>query len=641
MNRASSSSLPPVVRLFEEAVRLQQHGRLREASERHEQVLRQAPDHLGSLQLLGIIHARQGRPERGLTLLRKAVERHPSAADAHNNTGMILHAMNRDVEAVAHYERALAINPRYAVAYNNMGIALAGLGQHDEAISSYRHALRLQPCYAEASNNLGSSLWAMQRSAEAAELFKAALAARPGFHEARMNLGLALAALDRPDEAIAELRAVLRAQPNHAVAHRNLADLLIRLNRHADAVAHLAKACDLQPGNAANHARKGVALQEMGRIDEARQCYERAIAIEPRCVRHYANLANATRMTSNNPHFAAMLALAEDTPSLSVGEKIDLGFALGKSFADIGEHALSFDYLLRANALKRQHSGYDEARTLRPIERARELFTPELMGRHEGAGNPSPVPIFIVGMPRSGSTLVEQILASHPLVAAAGEVMVFPQAMRAAGVHTKARPFPDGVPDVTGAQLRDVADRYLTAMLTLRAGAPRVTDKMLFNFECAGLIHLALPNARIIHMCRDPIDTCLSCFSLDFVSSPQMYDLAELGRYYRAYSALMRHWRDLLPPGVMLEVQYEDLVFDLESHARRIVAHCGLEWDPACLAFHETQRPIRTYSFAQVRQPVYRSSVGRWRPPADALRPLLDALAMPNLAADPRNEPLQ
>jgi hypothetical protein len=353
-------------------------------------------------------------------------------------------------------------------------------------------------------------------------------------------------------------------------------------------------------------------------------------------------------MTSDNPHLAAMLALASDSSSLSVAEQIDLGFALGKSFADIGEPARSFEYLLQANALKRRHSDYDEARMLGPLERAHTVFTPELMRRHAGAGNPSPVPIFIVGMPRSGSTLVEQILATHPLVFAAGEVLAFRQAMRAAGVHTTARPFPDSVTDLTGTELRDMADRYLTAIHammrdgaehTLHARTQRVTDKMLFNFRCVGLIHLALPNARIIHTCRDPIDTCMSCFSLDFLSSPQMCDLGEMGRYYRAYSELMRHWRDLLPAGVMLDVHYEDLVLDLESHAQRIVAHCGLDWDPACLAFHETQRPVRTNSFAQVRQPVYRSSVGRWRPPPDALRPLLDALGPELATRHPRQPP--
>ncbi|HVC60907.1 MAG TPA: sulfotransferase [Acetobacteraceae bacterium] len=639
--------MQPIARIFEEAVRLQQRGRVREAAGRHEMVLRQDPYHLGSLQLLGVIHAQQGRLEQALALLGKAVERHPSASDAHNNIGMILQAMDRNADAVAHYEKALAINPRYAVACNNMGIALASLDRHDEAIASYRRALTIQPRYPEAMNNLGSALQATQQYPEAAGQLAAALALRPDFHEARMNLGMVLAAMNRLDDAIAELRAVLRARPDDFVAHLNLAGLLQGMNRHDDALVHYTRARDARPGDAAAEAGLGVALLEMGRIDAARQCFERALSIDPRHARYYANLANTLRFTHDNRHLAAMLALTQDRSSLADEQQIFLDFSLGKALADIGEHERSFQHLVRANALKRQ-SGYDEARMLGPVERAHHVFTPALMRRHEGAGHPSPVPIFIVGMPRSGSTLVEQILASHPLVFAAGEVLAFRQAMRAAGAHTRTQPFPDSVPSLTDPQIRDVAARYLTAMQAMvpadahpapRSGTQRITDKMLFNFRCVGLIHLAFPNARIIHTCRNPIDTCLSCFALNFLNSPQMYDLGELGRYYRAYTELMQHWRSLLPPGVMLDVHYEDMVADFEPQARRMIAHCGLEWDPACLAFHTTQRPVKTLSVAQVRQPVYRSSVGRWRPRDDLLRPLLDALGPALVAGHPRQPP--
>lgn len=626
-------------------MRLQHRGRLGEAAQYHEAVLRQTADHLGSLQLLGIIHAQQGSPERALALLFRAVERHPSASDAHNNLGMVLQSVNRSTEAVAHYEKALTINPRYSVACNNLGIALDALRRHDAAIASYRRALTLQPGYVEALNNLGAALMATQRDAEAAEQFTAALALRPDYHEARMNLGLALAALNRPADALAELRAVLSAQPNHAMAHRNLAELLQRQNCHADALVHYTRACDLQPESASHQVAKGIVLQELGRIAEARHCYERAIAIEPRCIRHYANLVSTTRMTASNPHLAAMLALARDMSSLTADEQIELNFALGKALAEIGEPARAFDRVLQANALKRQQSGYDEARMLGPIERVRQIFTPEVMRRHAGGGNPSRVPIFIVGMPRSGSTLVEQILASHPLVFGAGEVVAFRNTMRAAGVHTEALPFPHSVPGMTGAQLRDVGDRYLAAMQAMipddldpaqRARIQRITDKMLYNFRSVGLINLALPNARIIHTCRDPIDTCMSCFSLHFVNNPQMYELGELGRYYRAYTELMAHWRDVLPPDAMLDVHYEDLVADLEPNARQIIAHCRLDWDAACLSFHDTNRLVRTHSSVQVRQPVYRSSVGRWRPNEAVLQPLLDALGSELAAGHPR-----
>jgi hypothetical protein len=224
-------------------------------------------------------------------------------------------------------------------------------------------------------------------------------------------------------------------------------------------------------------------------------------------------------------------------------------------------------------------------------------------------------------MPRSGTTLVEQMLASHPLVHGAGELMEFEAAVAALdGLG--------GVPaDIDGAALRRIGAGYVARVRALAPQALRITDKMPGNFRFAGLIHLALPNARIIHLRRDPIDTCLSCFSILFGGDqPFTYHLGELGRYYRAYAALMDHWRSVLPPEVMLDVHYEELVGDFEPQARRILTHCRLDWDQACAEFYNTERPVHTASAAQVRQPVYQTSVGRWRPADETLRPLLAAL---------------
>jgi hypothetical protein len=230
-------------------------------------------------------------------------------------------------------------------------------------------------------------------------------------------------------------------------------------------------------------------------------------------------------------------------------------------------------------------------------------------------------------MPRSGSTLVEQILASHPKIFGAGELNDFGTAVARLGDRARA-PFPELVRAMSEEDLRQLGTNYLDATTALAPEAARITDKMPFNFHFVGLIHLALPHARIIHTRRDPVDTCLSCFSTLFTAGqPYGYDLGELGRYYRGYAALMQHWRNVLPNGVMLEVQYEELVDDLEDQARRLVAHCGLDWDETCLAFHKTQRPVLTASATQVRQPIYKSAVGRWRVYEEFLGPLTRALA--------------
>jgi hypothetical protein len=224
-------------------------------------------------------------------------------------------------------------------------------------------------------------------------------------------------------------------------------------------------------------------------------------------------------------------------------------------------------------------------------------------------------------MARSGTSLVEQILASHPKVFGAGELKTL--------MDSVATPFPDVISSIGGQGLREIGAKYVAEIRRLSPNAERIVDKMPANYRFAGLIHLALPNARIIHVCRNPLDTCFSCFSILFGGEQRYsYDLGELGRYYRCYEKLMEHWRRVLPPGVMLEVEYEKLIEDLEGEARRVIAHCDLEWDAACLSFHETERPVRTASAQQVRQPVYRSSIGRWRPYARPLSPLIEALGV-------------
>jgi hypothetical protein len=319
--------------------------------------------------------------------------------------------------------------------------------------------------------------------------------------------------------------------------------------------------------------------------------------------------------------------------TLDDDEQILFHFALAKALSDLGQHEEAFGHLLTANALKRSTFAYDEAATLDALEQMRLVFTPEFIASHCGAGQPSQLPIFIVGMPRSGSTLVEHILASHRGVFGGGERADFTAAMKNVGLDV-------GAPDFLGLcarldrdRLERLGDDYLSRLRSAAdaAGttdAERITDKMLANYCFAGLIHLALPNARIIHTRRDPIDTCMSCFSKLFAAEiPYAYEFGEFGRYYRAYDALMTHWRAVLPPGAILNVQYEELVSDFEPQARRILAHCGLDWDPACLLFYRTERPVRTASVVQVRQPIYQSSVGRWRPAPEYLRPLLDGLA--------------
>jgi hypothetical protein len=330
-------------------------------------------------------------------------------------------------------------------------------------------------------------------------------------------------------------------------------------------------------------------------------------------------------------------ALARDPSGLAADERIELSFALSKALADVQRHDEAFGHLLAGNALKRARTPYDETATLAGFERIRDAFAPERMRGPEGAGDPSPVPVFIVGMPRSGTTLVEQILASHPAVFGAGELPDLQARIeRLTGEPVASPAFAAKAASLSAPALARLGAEYSAGVQALAPEARRVVDKTTANFRFLGLIHRALPNARILHLCRDPVDTGFSCFAQLFAQGQAFtYDLAELGRYYRAFAALMAHWRRVLPREAMLEVRYEAVVVDLEREARRIVAHCGLDWDAACLRFDRTERPVRTASAVQVRRPIYRSAIGRWRPYREGLQPLFEALGLDPSGRDP------
>jgi tetratricopeptide (TPR) repeat protein len=550
----------------------------------------------------------------------------------------VLLALNRLEDAVAGYERALALDPDHAEANFGLASTFHALRRHEDAIASYEKALAIDPDYAEANYGIATTLQALNRDDRAIPFYEAALAIDPNYAEANHGLATALQALKRDEEAILFYERALAIDPNYAQAHHGLATALQALNRHDEAIRFYT-AVAVERGHAMAHNHLGIALEEVGRLDEARLAFEQAIALEPRRAEFYFNLFRIWKTSPGDPHLAALEDLAQHLEKLPEEDQIQIHFALGKTLADVGETQRSFRHYLEGNALKRRRVAYDEAAVLRVLDRTRAVFTAELMRAKQGQGDPSEFPVFIIGMPRSGSTLVEQILASHPRVFGAGERLDLRDALNSFGAASEVSlPFPERFLVATGDELRALGADYLDRLKTALPASPgdrqRITDKMPANFRLAGLIHLVLPNARIIHTCRDPVDTCLSCFSTLFTADqPFTYDLGELGRYYRAYSSLMEHWRRVLPEGVMLDLQYEELVADFEPQARRIIAHCGLEWDDACLAYDKTARAVKTASSAQIRQPIYRSSVGRWRPDTDMLKPLLDGLG-PDLAGD-------
>jgi tetratricopeptide (TPR) repeat protein len=608
-----------------------QQGRNSEALDYFSAALKVKPTDVAALSNFGLVHALLGQLEEALASYDRALAFKPDYAAALsllNKRGNVLRRLKRPEEALASYDRALALKPNYADALNNRGNALYELNRPAEALASYDKALVIRPDNAETLHNRGNVLSDLNRPAEALASYDRALALKPNYADALNNRGNALSDLNRPVEALASYDKALALQPDYVGALNNRGNALRRLNRQVEALASYDKALALKPDYIDAYDNKGVVLTELGRFNEASIAFEWAIKFAPKRTRSFFRLTSSKRLALGDTHLRAMEELARDMPLLNTEEQIHLHFALAKALADIGDQERSFRHLLDGNALKRKQTAYDEAATLWDLERMRAALTGQIMRREEGSGERSSVPVFVLGMPRSGSTLIEQILASHPKVFAAGEIDDFVKAVvELYGTAGGALPLPEALSRMSGEQLRQLGASYVGRIKGLAPTAERIVDKLPGNFLFTGLIHLALPNARIIHTRRDVIDTCLSCFSQLFAKNhPYSYDLAELGRYYQGYDALMAHWRGVLPENVMLEVQYEEVVADLEGQARRIVAHCGLEWDARCLDFHKTERSVRTASATQVRQPIYQSSVGRWRAYEAFLGPLLAEL---------------
>jgi len=643
---------------LQEAVVLDRRGNVTAAMAGYQQVLAREPGNIDALFLLGRAHCQQGKFEVGAEFLRKAVSLNPNYGQAHNLLGMALARLGRPLDALACFERALASDPRFERALLNKADTLDALGHHAEALAEYDRALMVNATNVVTWCNRGTALEALGRDADAAESFERALALNPNLPEVYFNLANALQRLQRFDEAVRHYRRAIALQPNLARAFANLgralasldrwqeaADsytqalklgansaeihyamgiILWRFDRYEGALASFDKALAIDPNDADTLNKKGRLLLALGRPDEASALLDRAIAVNPGRIGNYLTLSRMKRFTPGDPELAAMEKLLVGIESRPADDQIELHFALGKAYGEIGSHELSFRHLLKGNALKRGQIVYNEPAAIEYLDRISRVFTPELLHRKSGHGNPSTQPIFIVGMPRSGSTLIEQILASHPQVYGAGEREDFKQALIKV---TGPANYPNVVPTLTPVQLDELGSAYLAGIRLSAQDAARFTDKSLGNYFYAALIRLALPNARIIHARRDPIDTCFSCFAILFQDGQNFtYDLSELGRFYCAYERLMEHWRQVLPKDAMLEVQYEQVVEDIETQARRILSYCGLPWDDACLSFHKSNRPVHTASAAQVRRPLYRSSVGRWHPYREQLQPLLKAL---------------
>jgi tetratricopeptide (TPR) repeat protein len=603
-------------------------GRIDEAVSHGQRAVVLDPQSARAHSNLGIALFEQGELESALAEQDRAIALDDSFAQAHSNRGNALQALKRLSEAEPCYRRALELRPDFPDALNNLGTCLRELGKFREAESVYRRALVIQPNDPDTLDNLALALRDLGEFDGAADLLARAVAIAAQDERFLVHYGSVLLSLDKQAEAARIIKQAMALNPGNHETLSLMSRVELERGHTDDAIAFCKRAIALRPDYADAHNNLGIALREGGQIQQAEAAFTEAARLRPEMCGVYHNLSDVKRFTADDAHLAVMETL-DARDNLAFDERMNLDYALGKAYADIKDYRRSFAHLLKANAARRATVSYDESASIGLFERIKSTFTAEMIQARSGLGDPSRRPIFIIGMPRSGTTLVEQILASHPAVHGAGELpLIHDIAWNVRGAENEWIGYPDFAPLLDEGWLKRFGREYLDRLSKIAPQGERVTDKMPANYYYAGLIHLALPNSVIIHCRRDPADTCVSCFSMLFArEQTHTYDLAELGRYYRRYQDLMSHWHHVLPPRRMLDVVYEDVVADMESQARQLLDHCGLPWDPRCLDFHRNSRTIRTASASQVRKPIYTTSVSRWRVYEEYLAPLLEALA--------------
>jgi len=609
---------------LEQALHYHGSGNLQEAEKLYRGLLEQQPDHPDALHYLGVIGLQVGRADEAVGLIQRAVDARPDYVDAIVNLGNAFLALGQPLAAVEQFRHAQSLAPATAPLHANLGGALQQAGRNEDAIKQYKAALEMQPELAEVRRSLADALFETgQPQAALAEITQAAAAAPPSL-AMQVSLGNILHAAGRTDEAIRCFEDLLRVQPDLVQVRGNLANILRQTGQLEKAVAEYMQVLEHDPNYVEAHRNLGLAYQDLGDKEKALAAYRKAVSIDPKCAKAWFGISAVSKPAFTDEEVAVLVALQDDADA-SDDDRMRLGFALGKHFENSGNHKDAAAQYLLANPLQRAVFDYDFANDVRTFESMRKRVNESFLEKWRDAGSSDSTPIFIVGMPRSGTTLVEQILACHTRVTPAGELTLLARSIIDTFPVADGADYTGPLATATAADFEKIAGQYLGGLP--KGDSDFVTDKLPHNFLNVGMIRVLFPNATIIHCRRDPRDTCFSIYKNLFGAYGHFYayDLEELGHYYNEYAKLMAHWERIMP-GVMHNIDYETMVDNQEEETRRLLAACNLEWDPACLEFYKHKRPVATISASQVRQPVYRGSIAAWQPYEDMLRPLIDIL---------------
>jgi tetratricopeptide (TPR) repeat protein len=619
---ATERALPEPIAADEalhEAIAAYRGGKLDEAEALCSRTLKQQPDHIGSLQLLAAVAANKGAARRGIELMEKAVALRPDSVDCYIELARLLRLGKRDSDAVAALNKATDLEPTSASAHNDLGLIYLTSGDAPRAVECFDRAIAADPDLAIAHFNRGFALEQQGNYDQAIKSYRRVIDIDPDYAQAHDSLGNLLLFENDRAAGIECFRRAAALRPDTLLALTSQAKILLEQDDTAAAEELVRRAIDLYPRSSYARYMLGSILMQLGRFRAGALSFELALALNRRHAAAYFGLAQAKKLTERDRPLLAQMEWILNEYELTNEDETTLHFALGKAYDNLGEYEKAIDHYDQANRIRHRGTSFNRPWSDHLVDRVIASFTADFFSRNATLGSDWEVPILILGMPRSGTTLVEQILSSHADIAAGGELMFWrkcPESFRA-----------DATGALDPAWVAETADEYRALLTAISPTARRVTDKNPHNFHFIGLIHAVFPRARIIHCRRDPVDTCLSIYFQDFARKMDFaYDRDDLVATYRQYQKLMAHWRSVLPADRLLEVQYEELIANRESMTRKMIAFCGLDWDDACLHSERNPRPVRTASVWQARQPVYKTSVARWRryePWLGSLRELL------------------
>ncbi|MDX8351790.1 sulfotransferase [Cognatiyoonia sp. IB215182] len=608
------------------------------------------------------VYRSSGLPTKAEAVGDRAVQAPPVSAVLVANLALAKYDLGKIDDAKRLHESALATAPNHLASLNNLGTIARDEGDLEKAVGYYDHVLTLRPRHFEARNNLITVLLEKDDFVRAQDELNALLAVAPDNPEANRSQARLHLMQNELDQAELRFRTVLKGDPAHVLAMVGLSQVMTEKNRHDLALRVAEDAYRLNANEKLVAQQVGATLTNLGEVEKAAEFFDAALALDQAfgpallakghaameagelktaedwfaqaLAKGQDDLSPRIALTSlkkpkspDDPHFAALRALEKDAPAFSAQKAASYYFALGDCYDAVGDYEAAFQAYDIGAQKKRTLISYDADQHEEVTRDIIETFDPDFVQHLRRSANSSAKPIFVLGMPRSGTTLTETILASHSQVFGAGELNDLQTLF---DVNARDRtPFPKNLQALTPRDFQTLISKYVNRLDELGSEAPRVTDKMPANFKMLGIIHALMPNAKIVHVARNPMDTCLSCYTRLFERSQlNSYDLVELGRYYVDYRRLMVHWSSTLPGDAFLTVQYEDLVHDFEANTRRLLDYVGLAFEPACLEFYKSKRRVKTASITQVRQPLYSSSLEKWRRYENQLQPLKRTLEL-------------